>query len=411
MKKNLFHREISLLLTLCMTFSLALGCTGCGGAGGGLGASAASMFLRKTEGTVAVADAEGADVAPEENLGLYSGYTVGTEEESYAWIDLDKVKLTKLDENSAVEITKDGKNLSIDVKGGSLFFNVTEPLADDETMEISTSSMLVGIRGTCGWVTQSSVALLEGTITVTAGDESVTISAGEQARLTQDGALDVWELTFESIPDFVARELLDDDTLQQTVLDASGLRIPTTYEELVDVLENVVYSEMIDFEADGSPEMLVIQDGSNYARFYIRIYRMGPEGPEFLTSGMPVGVTTPTRFACWLVERGGRQYVCCQTDGIMETNNENKGIFLDTYYGSVAAQDGGREDWGMTDYFNTQFAESREAIFQPGWIYRHNEKGFVEDMNDSMDWEEKEAYWSQNNYTTVRELYAVTPAS
>ena len=130
MKKNLFCKTISSLLALCMTFSLALGCTGCGGADGGTGggigigggASAASMFLRKTEGTVAVSDAEGADVAPEENLGLYSGYTVGTEAESYAWIDLDKVKLTKLDENSAAEITKDGKKSYHRGNGGQPVF-------------------------------------------------------------------------------------------------------------------------------------------------------------------------------------------------------------------------------------------------------------------------------------------------
>ena len=114
------------------------------------GATAASMHLRRTEGTVSVSNSSGKDVPALDNLGLYSGYGVGTHSASYAWIDLDDVKLAKLDQNSEISIEKEGKNLEIEVKSGSLFFNVTEPLADDETMNIRTSTMLVGIRGTSG---------------------------------------------------------------------------------------------------------------------------------------------------------------------------------------------------------------------------------------------------------------------
>ena len=183
-EKKLFRRGIALLLSL----SLALGCAGCGSTDStGMSASAATMFLRKTEGAVTVSDAEGQSIEPAENLGLYSGYGMGTEAESFAWIDLDKVKLAKLDEYSEAAISKDGKNLSIEIQSGSLFFNVTEPLADDETMEIRTSSMMVGIRGTCGWVTENTAALLEGTVTVTAEGQSTTVSAGEMAVLTDGG--------------------------------------------------------------------------------------------------------------------------------------------------------------------------------------------------------------------------------
>ena len=96
-EKKLFRRGIALFLSL----SLALGCAGCGGTGStdstGMSASAATMFLRKMEGSVTVSDAEGQSIEPAENLGLYSGYGMGTEAESFAWIDLDKVKLAKLD--------------------------------------------------------------------------------------------------------------------------------------------------------------------------------------------------------------------------------------------------------------------------------------------------------------------------
>ena len=167
-----------------LALSLALLLTSCAG-----GMSATTMHLRKTEGTVGVSDGEGKDVTPKDNLGLYSGYQVETQAESYAWIDLDKVKLAKLDQDSEVEINKEGKKLEIDVKTGSLFFNVTEPLTDDETMNIATSTMLIGVRGTCGWVTDNTAALLEGTVSVTAGGQEATINAGEMAVLTEDGKL------------------------------------------------------------------------------------------------------------------------------------------------------------------------------------------------------------------------------
>ena len=119
MEKNLYRRGLSLLLAA----GVLLGCAACGAK-----TAAATMHLRKTEGAVGVSDGEKA-IEPKENLGLYSGYGVDTQAESYAWIDLDEVKLTKLDQNSEIEITKEDKHLTIEVKSGGLFFNVTQPLA------------------------------------------------------------------------------------------------------------------------------------------------------------------------------------------------------------------------------------------------------------------------------------------
>ena len=225
---------------LALTLALSLLLTACGG-----GASATTMRLRKTEGTVGVSDDGGKDVAPRDDLGLYSGYGVDTQTESYAWIDLDSVKLTKLDQDSEIAITKEGKELEIEVKSGSLFFNVTEPLADDETMDIRTSTMMVGIRGTCGWVTQDTAALLEGTVEVTAGERSVTISTGEIAVLTADGNIDVRPFRAASVPDFVRAEFEEDSALAEAVLNASGLDVldpPTD-----DPIRSITYL------ADGTP--------------------------------------------------------------------------------------------------------------------------------------------------------------
>ncbi len=399
MKKTMLRRSLALLLAL----GLVPGLAGCGSAG--MDASAAAMFLRKAEGTVQVADAEGQDVEIAENLGLYSGYAVGTKDESFAWIDLDKVKLAKLNENSEAAVTKEDKSLSIEIRSGSLFFNVAEPLAEDETMEISASSMLVGIRGTCGWVAQNTVGILEGTVTVTAGQETATVNAGEIVYLTQDGALTVRELTFASIPAFVARELLDDEALQQAVLEASGLYIPTTYEELLSVLEKgslggeTVYSEEIDFEADGSPELLVISlqeaGGAHedfaeeghfpYRRISFGIYRNGPEGFRFLTGTLPVISRGMYAQSCSLVEQNGRLFLRCVGE------SKTTGSFVQ-YYGSLAERDGGMEEWGEVDLIHTADAFS--------YVAGHDENGFT-------DKEQEQGSGTQTPYTFAGELYRV----
>ena len=175
------------------------------------GTTAATMHLRRTEGTVSVSDGDGKDLPALDNLGLYSGYGVGTRPASYAWIDLDDVKLAKLDQNSEIAIRKEGKALDIEVKSGSLFFNVTEPLSDDETLNIRTSTMLVGIRGTCGWVEDndglSRVYLLEGKVECGAEGQTVRVNAGEMAELTGDGDLTVKEFPKQDLPTFVRDEV------------------------------------------------------------------------------------------------------------------------------------------------------------------------------------------------------------
>ena len=141
------NQYITRLWAVILTVSLLLPLVACGN-----DTTATTMHLKRTEGTVVVLDDAGKDVPLLENLGLYSGYGVDTESESYAWIDLDDVKLTKMDQESEIAIQKEGKALDIEVISGSLLFNVTQPLEDDETMDIRTSTMLIGIRGTCGWV-------------------------------------------------------------------------------------------------------------------------------------------------------------------------------------------------------------------------------------------------------------------
>lgn len=195
------------------------------------GASATAMRLRKTEGTVGVADGKGKDIEPREDLGLYSGYGVDTSSESYAWIDLDEVKLTKLDQNSEIAIAKEGKALEIEVKSGALFFNVTEPLAGDESMNIRTSTMVIGIRGTCGWVHMEDdelmyVYLLRGKVECSVLGENGSalaaemLTAGQMAKMTLSGdaaSIVIEDFSQQDIPAFVMPEIEEDAEILDSI--------------------------------------------------------------------------------------------------------------------------------------------------------------------------------------------------
>ncbi len=205
MIKNKFRQVISLILLIFLL-------TACGQS-----QKAATMYLMKTEGSVSVADPEGKSMDLISRMGLYSGYRLATEIESYAWIDLDSTKLAKMDAATNVEIQKEDGMLEILVGRGSVFFHVTEPLSDDETMNIRTSTLIVGIRGTCGWITimdegHIQVCLLEGTVECisTLGKSFGQVTAGEKADfMLQSGQGQVTKepLTAEDIPAYVIPEL------------------------------------------------------------------------------------------------------------------------------------------------------------------------------------------------------------
>ena len=153
--------------------------------------TASVVRFAKAEGKVSIKDA-GGSLPQKENMRLFSGNSVSTEEQSYAWLNLDDSKAVKLDAVSEAEVRKSGKDLEVLSKSGNLFFNVTKPLKSDESMKIRTSTMVMGIRGTCGWVkfldaTHTCVYLLEGHVEckvfnpATGEEESIILNPGESA--------------------------------------------------------------------------------------------------------------------------------------------------------------------------------------------------------------------------------------
>lgn len=151
-----------------------------------------TVQLAKTEGTVSVTNANDRKATILKNMKLYNGYHVSTEEKSYSWINLDSTKLIKEDASSQVEIRESGKKLEVLLNSGNLFFNVTKDLEEEETLNIRTSTMVAGIRGTCGWVRvvdrwNTYVYILEGRVECRVADpvtgqiKKTILTGGEQA--------------------------------------------------------------------------------------------------------------------------------------------------------------------------------------------------------------------------------------
>lgn len=240
-KRPNFHKPLALLLALALWLTMAAPALAAENA------IASSIQLSKTEGTVSATNSAGRSISLIKNLRLFSGYHVLTKADSYAWLNLDSAKLLKVDASSETEVRKSGKKLEVLLCSGNLFFNVTEPLDDDETLNIRTSTTLTGVRGTCGWVNvidrrSTQVCILEGTVECVVSDavsgesKSTTIRAGEVATFTvhpeEASALEgerceivTERCAVEDVPGYVLVELVEDEALCKDILDASGLDI------------------------------------------------------------------------------------------------------------------------------------------------------------------------------------------
>lgn len=211
-------------------------------------ARATTMKLEKTEGTVTLKTQNGTARKITTGMRLYSGNTLATAASSYAFVSLDSSKAVKLDEKTSTTLRQSGKELELLVRSGKLFFNVSSPLTEKEDMNIRTSSMVTGIRGTCGVVeyvnpSKSRLYLLEGTVTLGYGDNATTIHGGQTATVIlqkkdEAGSGDngntakdveqkvyVEKLTEADVPLFAIVEILKDPVLQKKIEETTDLEI------------------------------------------------------------------------------------------------------------------------------------------------------------------------------------------
>lgn len=204
-------------------------------------ASASTVRLSKTEGTVEVSDSAGKAAFYRQDMRLANGDHTVTAERSYAWFSLDDTKVVKEDAVSDVEVRKRGQKLEVLVNSGSLFFNITEPLKEDESLNIRTSTMVMGVRGTCGVIKGvgegiTCLQLLTGhlecivTNPETGDTKIISLEAGDEAYFYADQTgqrgvtnIVIEKLAVEDLNGFVLMELVGDLDLLNKIREESGL--------------------------------------------------------------------------------------------------------------------------------------------------------------------------------------------
>ncbi len=186
--------------------------------------TATTIRLLRMQGTVNLFDDKDKSVSITKDMRLKKGNKVQTMAESFASMGLDDYKIISLDENSSTDIKQKGKKLEVKVKTGGVYFNVTKPLEDDETLDISTSTMIVGIRGTCGYVSADELFLIEGHVLVTdENGETYDIYPGDW--LSRDKATGKYQkkkFTLRDLPLLVISELARDDERRAQCLEVCG---------------------------------------------------------------------------------------------------------------------------------------------------------------------------------------------
>ncbi len=199
---------------------------------------ATTMRILRMEGEVSLED-NGEKKTATENLRLNSGNALSTATKSLVAIGLDDMKIVTLDELSRAEFNQEGRQLDLELTDGSLFFEVRKPLEDDEKMEIRTNTMVVGIRGTSGWVSvegdHESLIVCDGHVHVigrnpnTGETKEIEVYAGQRIStyLYNDRSVDsimfyVEEVTERDLPEFLLDRLRENPALLDKVCKETG---------------------------------------------------------------------------------------------------------------------------------------------------------------------------------------------
>ena len=245
-------KRISVLWILLLAVAVLLGgCTSGGGSGSpeqtaASGSEAVSvtsvesseMRLVRTEGTVTLTEEDATPIPVRQDMRLFSGNVISTEEASRAGISLDEAKAVTLGALSQADIYQVGRKLVMGLQHGELYFSVSKPLDEDESFEINTSTMTMGIRGTAGYVSieddsRFSVILTCGKAELSASEEfSASLLPGIVYTVEVAGDevhMESAKLTVETIPELLAEELARDSyamerTIAEADLDEDALR-------------------------------------------------------------------------------------------------------------------------------------------------------------------------------------------
>lgn len=216
------------------------------------------------------------------------------------------------------------------------------------------------------------------------------------------------------------------DASTATASDASGSDTHASmkfYENKVDRMpvsdgtsQGLLYSEVLDFEADGNPELLILSI-DDFAKetpgsFLMSIYRYESHGMCHL---MNYYITLGAGGGLSLVESGGRLYLELYTHIREESQGLVKHMDNRAYYGSVAQKDGvgrfcddapnpGEYDWDAVDALRRDWSEGHAAYF----IQPHDERGLT-NGSSGYDAATREEYQAAQDRYTTRAVLAYSP--
>ncbi len=143
---NYLHRFLAAGMTAIITLSL---CTGA------LAESYTANIMRllNYEGDVRIVDENGEYGFLMENMRLNNGESLSTGGKSLASVGLDSSKILTLDAMTQVLFETVKNQMKLTLASGRLLLDVQEKLDENESLDIQTSTMVVGIRGTVVHVT------------------------------------------------------------------------------------------------------------------------------------------------------------------------------------------------------------------------------------------------------------------
>ena len=212
----------------------------------------------------------------------------------------------------------------------------------------------------------------------------------------------------------------------EAVSDASGPDTPASmkfYKDKVDRMpvsdgssQGLLYSEVLDFEADGNPELLILSI-DDFAKetpgsFLMSIYRYESHGMCCL---MNYYITLGAGGGFSLVESDGRLYL--ERYGCIREESQGVVGYMDNraYYGSVAQKDGvgrfcddapnpGEYDWDAVDALRRDWSEGHAAYF----IQPHDERGLT-NGSSGYDTATREEYQAAQDRYTAGAVLAYSP--
>lgn len=216
------------------------------------------------------------------------------------------------------------------------------------------------------------------------------------------------------------------DASTATASDASGPDTPASmkfYKDKVDRMpvsdgssQGLLYSEVLDFEADGNPELLILSI-DDFAKetpgsFLMSIYRYESHGMCHL---MNYYITLGAGGGLSLVESGGRLYL--ERYGCIREESQGVVGYMDNraYYGSVAQKDGvgrfcddapnpGEYDWDAVDALHRNWSEGH-AVYS---MLPHDERGLT-NGSSGYDTATREEYQAAQDRYTTRAVLAYSP--